>query len=333
MNDPYKVLGVDRTADKETIRKAYKKLAAKWHPDRHPENKEEANKKFKEISEAFEFIDKGPKPQQKGGRPFDDIFSSVFGGIDPRQQVQHGEHIQVECRVTLEEVFKGCHKVLKYVRKNLCATCNGSGGSEQTCTHCSGSGVRVIHGAAMIVKATCQGCNGTGKVIATKCDSCEDGFVDGVEAEIPFDVPQGVEHGMRFIHRGMGHPSRNEMGSPGNLYILVLVDEHNQFKCMGEGNILHSVSLLYTQFVLGDTLEVPTLEGTVTLKIPAGTSPNQKFRLKAMGLPIFSNRSGGVYTRADQYVETTLKIPTNLDEEHKKVIEMLAQVERRKNAG
>lgn len=327
MKDPYEVLGVKRSDDKETIRKAYRKLARQWHPDMNPDKVDEATAKFKEITGAFDAIENPQK--QPGARPFtspmNDVFSSFFGEGGP--QVQNGEHIVIECRIQMEDVLHGGKRELQYFRHDMCKECGGAGGTEGMCPHCNGSGARTIHGSHMTVRSACQGCGGSGKIITNKCEHCNDGISGGEDRTVAFEIPKGVETGMRFAYRGLGQPSRNSMGMPGNLYVSVVVEPHDHFEMIGDGTILHNVGLDYTQFVLGAEIEVPTLESVVTVKIPQGTLPGQKFRLKELGLPRFSNRTGGIYTRGDQLVEVQLNMPTKLDEKYRKVIEELAQLE------
>lgn len=326
MRDPYEVLGVKRGDDKETIRKAYRKLARQFHPDMNPDDPEKATEKFKEVTSAFEAIEKHQK--KSNAHPFsssmNDVFSSFFG---EGKQVQHGDHIIIECRIEMEDVLHGGKRELKYFRNELCKECGGAGGNETMCTHCQGSGSRTIYGAHMTVRSACQGCGGTGKIISDKCGFCEDGMVGGEERTVSFEIPKGVENGMRFTYRGLGHPSRNSMGVPGNLYVSVVIEPHSQFEIVGQGTILHNFGLDYTQFVLGAEIEVPTLESVVKVKIPQGTLPGQKFRLKELGLPIFSNRTGSIYMRGDQLVQVQLNMPKKLDEKYRKAIEELAQLE------
>lgn len=331
MKDPYEVLGVSRNDDIEAIRKTYRKLARQWHPDAHPPEKQaEASEKFKEINAAFEAIENPRRPQ---GKPFtsttDDFFSSFFG--DRRAQHQTGENIILDCVVTLEEVLNGGTKEFKFFRNEVCKTCSGSGGKQAPCVHCGGAGVKIIHGPMLTVRTSCQACMGTGKMISEKCSDCEDGFTSGKEEVLKFEIPKGVESGMRFAFRNQGHPSKDAMGMPGHIYVSVIVDQHEIFERLDDGNILCNAVVSYTQLVLGDEIEVPTLTGQVSFKIPQGTHPGQRFRLKDLGLPKFSNRTGGIYTNGDQFVNIQLEMPSELDEVYRKAIEELAEVERRKN--
>lgn len=331
MRDPYQVLGVARDADKETIRKAYKKLAKQWHPDLHPPDKQaEAAEKFKEVNSAFEALE-NPQPKHKHfTSPMDDIFSNFFGGA--ARHVPVGEHIIVDCRITLLDVLHGGKKELKYRRRNACKVCHGAGGTETVCDICNGTGFSITHAQMMTVKTACHGCNATGKKLTNICSHCIEGFNEGQQETMVFDIPQGVENGMRFSYRGMGHPAPSS-GIAGNLYVQVLVEPDNRFVLTGGGNILCHIDVTYTQLVLGAELDVPTLEEKVAFKIPAGTYPGQKFRLKELGLPVFSNRIGGIYTRGDQLVEVGLKVPTNLTDKHRKAIEKLAVLEKEADSG
>jgi molecular chaperone DnaJ len=327
LRDPYEVLEVPRGADKQTIKKAYRRLVRLWHPDSNPpEKQEEAAKNFKEVTAAYDALE---NPNKSKGRPFtspmDDIFSSFFGR--EQQQIVGGEHVIVMCKITLEDVLHGGNREIKFVRNEVCSSCSGAGGVEGVCAHCNGSGARIIYGQSMTVKSPCHGCEGTGKSIIEKCEHCEDGFVVGKEQIVPFDVPKGVETGMRFAYRGLGQPAKNPMGVPGNLFVEVVVEPHDKFEVLGEGNILHKISVSYTQLVLGAEKDVPTLEGSVMFKVPEGSQPGQKFRLKELGLPRFSNRIGGIYTRGDQLVEIQLEVPVNLDDKYRSVIDELAQIE------
>jgi molecular chaperone DnaJ len=332
LKDPYEVLGVPKNASKEEIQKAFRRLAAKWHPDMHPpETQAEATEKFKEINAAYEALEK-PQPQHHpftGHKPFtnpmDDIFAHFFG--QRTRQPRNGEHIMVECTVDLLEVLQGATKRIKFSRANRCSSCEGRGGTVSECPHCQGTGARIIHGAAMTVKAACQGCGGTGKLLADKCPDCLDGLTSSQTVEFDFEIPQGVEDGMRFAFRGQGQPSVDHDGMPGHLYVIVRISDHPVFDREGNGNIVCRVPVSFTQLVLGDEMEVPTLERKVRFKIPPGTQPNSRFRLKELGLPQFNNRTMSTAVRGDQYVELQLEVPSEISDRYREIIEQLAQLE------
>lgn len=330
MKDPYEVLEIPRGSDKDTIKKAYRKLAKKWHPDLHEkEKKEEATEKFKEVNAAYEQLENPNKYTQYRSNPFtnpmDDIFSSFFGRRQQRRPV--GEHIVLECYVTLEDVLNGNTFELKYARNKICQSCFGVGGVEINCKHCDGNGKKVIYGSAMTVQTTCHACSGTGKCIDIKCEKCEGGFLADEEKIIQFDLKKGVENNSQISFLGMGHPSKDEMGTSGNLYIIVRYKEHDLFSAYDNGDLLYKAKVFYTQLMLGSEIKVPTLEGDVSFVIPKNTSPGQKFKLKELGLPRFSNRTGGIYNRGDQFVQIQLEFPEILDDKHKKLIDELSQIE------
>lgn len=334
MNDLYEVLGVSKNATKEEINKAYKKLAKKYHPDVSKE--EDAIEKFKQVAEANEILSDDSKRAEydrfgsvgRGPRrgpftnPFQDFFNRAFNGGQPA----HGQHIQIECTLTLKEILEGGVKELKYMQTELCNTCTGTGGKLDNCSHCGGRGVRVIHGQAMSVQTTCQACEGTGKTVVEACSDCKNGFTEEKEKVLDFNYPKGVEDGMRFVFRGKGQPSSHPGGHNGNLYVLVKTESHEIFDRLPNGGISLKVPVTYSELVLGHELEVPTLEEKVSLKIPAGTQPNQKFRLKEMGLPSFKE-SRTLYNRGDQIVEVILEIPKNPTGRYIEIIQELSKLE------
>lgn len=341
MKDPYVVLGVNRDAPDEDIQKAYRSLARKWHPDMHrdEEAKKLAQEKFKEISAAYEMIGSAEKRAQfnrfgaaRSGttnpftghwKPFGSFMDDFFGSFG-RREPPRGEHIVVEQEVTLDQVLNGGEVEVTYRRHDLCPKCGGVGGELTQCSDCQGTGARIIHGAAMTVRTPCNRCAGTGKAMGTPCGDCTEGRLEPKEHTAKFAIPKGVEDGMRFVYHGKGEPVPN--GQPGNLYVVVRVRPHEQFERLRDGGLLYRVPVLYTQLVLGCELEVPTLEGIATVKVPPGTQDRNKFRLRGLGLPIFNNQRD-IYRRGDQIVELHLKIPTDLTEDHRKLIDALAEYE------
>lgn len=337
MRDLYEVLEISKTATKEEIGKAYRRLARKYHPDA---NKEEgAVEKFKEVAEAHEILSDDRKRAEydqfgrvgNGGsqrgpftHPFEDFFNNMFGGRGPRPQ--HGSHIQLDCFLTLNELLEDGEKEIKYDQQEFCETCGGAGGKLDDCKHCDGKGYKVIHGQAMTVKAACHACEGSGKSISESCSDCENGLVEGEEKTLVFKYPAGVEDGVRFVFRGRGQPSSHPSGHPGNLYVTVHTEPHEFFSRMNNGNLLLKIPVTFPQLVLGDEVEIPTLEGEVSLKIPAGTDANQKFKLNEMGLPIFKE-SRSLYNRGDQIVQVVLETPKNPTGRYLELIEEMSKLE------
>lgn len=328
MKNPYDVLGVSRNASKDEVSKAYRKMARKYHPDMHSsdEDKLVAQEKFKEISAAYESVTEPQKANPHGHThrsPMDDIFATFFGGF--QRQTPIGKHIHLRATVSLEQVFKGGTVKLKYNKSVICDTCDGAGGQVASCQECNGSGFRVIEGAAMTVKTPCPVCHGSGQSISKVCPDCYKGFSSPKEKEIDFEIPLGVEDGMRFCYNGLGHPASEPEGIPGNLYIEVIVEKHSKFKRDGR-NVSSNLKLSYPQLVLGDEVEVDTIDGKVNLKIPAGVQVGDTLRLKRQGLPVFNNSQVSEVT-GDQLVNIDIDIPKNVDDEYKDLMSKLSNYE------
>lgn len=340
MRDPYEVLGVTKAATEQEIQKAYRKLASQWHPDHHPpEAKEEATQKFKEIGEAWEILgDKANRSAFDQGRPlrggkpyttpFDDLLARFFQqAAGAPSSAPPGDHIHLNCELELEDSLRGGKADLVYRRQTRCKECLGFGGKVADCQECQGSGVKIIRGAAMTVKAACRACVGKGKVITEACNSCQNGLCEGESQTLTFEFPQGVQEGQRYVYRGQGQPSRDVDGTPGNLFVLVSFKPHPIFDLLDHGALFCKVPLTYTQLVLGTEITVPSLDGDVNLKIPPRCEPGKKFRLKELGLPVFNNRTGGIHRRGDQFVEVRLAMPADLTDRQKEIIEELASLE------
>lgn len=347
MRDPYEVIGVPKTATETEIQKAYRKLAMKYHPDRNPGDKE-AEDKFKEVQTAYEILGdpekrqlfdrtgsvKGPNQYNAGpfrkGKPFtsvfDDFFSQFMG--ERRRAQGRGEDIIVETEITLEDVEEGREVEVTFERAKLCGTCKGSGGKQERCQHCDGTGVRVITGEQHTVRTSCPACEATGSVCVEECPDCHGGYSEPETDTFKFTVPPGVEDGMKFVHSGLGHPSPNEGFAPGNLYVIVRVKEHDMFRRLQQGHVMIEVPVTYSQLVFGDSVEVPTVGGNrVSFTMPAGTQSNTKFRLSNMGLPIFNN-GGNIYRRGDQLVQVKLDVPSKPEGRYEELLKELAELER-----
>lgn len=335
MSDYYKVLGLEKTASNEEIKKAYRKLAKKYHPDRNSNNSE-STKKFKEVSAAYEVLG-DPKKRQDydryGDKPpfwnnqsgpfssqFGDFFNDFFGN---KRRQRHGSNIIIECRLELKDTMEDCNRVLSYMRGRLCETCEGEGGKSTVCSQCEGRGFNTTSRANMSVQTTCTFCRGEGKIMEVTCVDCNGSGMSGQEEKkIEVTIPAGVESGMRFKYPGMGNPIKD--GLPGCLYVTVFVKEDPFFQRLEQGGIGIQYPASYTELVFGKEVDVPTLHGDVSFKIPPNTNPNSIFRLAKQGLPIF-NAQGTKYI-GDQYVEIVLDMPEiKKDSEQWKLLEKLSQ--------
>lgn len=350
MKDLYSILGLNKNATEDEIRKAYRTLARQYHPDRNPGDKG-AEDKFKEVASAYEILgDKnkkhdydrfgsvGSSRDYQGDNPFrnpfgrgkpftsnmDDFFASFFG----EQQRASKDHADIiaDVYLTLGQVFNGGKINVKFPQKSICTTCAGSGGSEDNCTHCDGKGTRIVEGKAMTVRVSCSACEGKGKIRSSICADCLNGYVSSQDGSVSFDIPLGVETGMSFIHRGLGNPTQS--GASGNLIINVRVEEHELFKRVNQGDLFLIVPINYSKMVLGGDIDVPTLDGMVSLKIPPGVKNGTKFKLSGKGLHKFNNKtSNHPHSRGDQFVLVELEIPKNISDQHKEILQELIKLE------
>lgn len=355
--DYYEVLGVAKGASADEIKKAYRKQALKYHPDRNPGDSE-AEDKFKEAAEAYEVLSDAQKKQRYdqfghagmggaaggGGAHFnnmDDIFSHFgdifsdfgfggFGGGGGRsrggQRVNKGSNLRVKVTLTLEEISKGVEKKLKVKKYNSCDECNGSGakGSDgyDTCSTCHGSGqvTRITNTllGRMQTASACPSCNGEGKIIKSKCTKCYgEGIVKGDDV-ISINIPAGVGEGMQLNVAGKGNAARRG-GVNGDL--LVVIEEKQDEKLIRDGNdLLYPLYLTFPQATLGATVEIPTVESNVKIKIEPGTQPGKILRLRGKGLPEVNG-----YGRGDLLVNINVWVPKKLSKEERKSIEKMAE--------
>ncbi|MBO8136724.1 MAG: molecular chaperone DnaJ [Desulfotomaculum sp.] len=342
--DYYEVLGVSKDASQEEIKKAYRKLARKYHPDANPGDKE-AEAKFKEIAEAYAVLsdpDKRAKYDQFGhagadGQGFEgfdfggfedfgglnDIFDIFFGGGGHRRRggPQRGADLKLNLELSFKEAAFGVEKDIQVPRTENCETCNGTGAapgsSPKTCGVCHGTG-QVKQAAEtpfgrIVQTRTCANCRGTGKVIEKLCPTCGGSGQVRRTRSIHVKIPAGVDNGSRIRLSGEGeHGLRG--GPPGDLYIFISVRPHKIFK--REGNDVYcEVSINFAQAALGDEITVPTLEGEAELKIPAGTQSGTIFRIRGKGVPYVNG--GG---RGDQHVRVKVVTPTKLTEKQKELL-------------
>lgn len=347
MKDYYSILGVSRNATQEEIKEAYKRLAKKYHPDRNPGDKS-AEEKFKEINEAYQVLGDPEKRKQydrmyeagfdpfgagrwgTGGFNFDfsdfnipnfnDLFESIFENQTVRNVPEAGEDIEVEKEVTLEDIYHGKELDVGYYRLHPCTVCGGKGyraGKTGVCGTCNGKGyVKASHGLFSL-KQTCPTCKGTGRW-GSFCSSCNEGRVQGYE-RISVKLPRGVRDGEKLRVQGKGNAGRFG-GKPGDLYVKIKVLPHHLFEVEGS-DIIYHLPISMFDAVLGSEVEVPTLDGRVSLKIPPGTDSGTRLRLKEKGLP---DRKTG--RNGDMFVVIKITVPKNLTPEEKMALEKLKDV-------
>ncbi|MBR2010940.1 MAG: molecular chaperone DnaJ [Clostridia bacterium] len=352
--DYYEVLGVDKGADETAIKKAYRSLAKKYHPDMNPGDKE-AEVKFKEVNEAYDVLsdaDKRAKYDQFGHAAFDpaaggagggfggfgdfgDIFSSFFGGgfggfgggSQQRNGPMRGDDIGARISVTFEEAAFGVKKDINYNRVCRCPDCAGSGAakgtSAETCGKCRGSGqMRVMQrlgGMQFQSTTTCDSCRGKGKIIKNPCNNCRGtGFIR-VSKKLEVSIPAGIDDGERIALRGQGNDGRNG-GSAGDLILQVTVKPHPIFERDGY-NIYCEVPLPVTDAILGAEIEIPTLEGNTKYTIPEGTQPGTAFTVKGQGIPFINNKQ----RRGDLIFQVNVEIPRGLNEKQKEQVRVFAR--------
>lgn len=349
--DYYEVLGVQKTASDDEIKKAYRKLAIKYHPDKNPGDKE-AEEKFKAVAEAYEVLSDPQKrqrydqfgfddPMGQGGfgggagfNPFD-IFNSFFrggsnggGGFsfsfgdDDEAGAPRGGDIRIRVTVTLQDIVNGVEKQFKIKKYAPCKDCNGTGaknGTEmETCPKCKGRGrvVQVVNSlfGRMQTEAPCPECHGTGKHIKTKCPKCNGEGVELREEIVKVKIPAGVFEGMQLTMQGYGHAGRQ--GGPNGDLLVVIVEEKQDNFVRSENNLYHNLIIDYPTAALGGEVEIPLVNGTKKIRIAPGTQPSTKIIQRGEGLPTY-----GRYGRGDLIVEVQVYVPELVDDEDRKLLE------------
>ncbi len=347
--DYYEVLGVPRNASPDELKGAFRKLARQHHPDVNKD--EDAEERFKEINEAYAVLSDPDKRaaydrfghagvRGPGGAPdfsvdfdFSDIFGDLFGfggmgrsGARARNAPRRGADLQYRLDLTFEEAVFGVEKEIEITRDEACNTCGGSGAKPGTtpmrCTTCNGSGevrqVRQTFIGSMVQVSTCPACRGAGETISTPCSTCQGRGLERRTRRKVVNVPGGVDSGTQIRLAGEGQPGENG-GPNGNLYILIQVKSHKFFR-RRDNDILLDLNINVAQAALGADVEVPTVDGPATLKIPAGTQPGKVLYLKGKGVPKL--RSNG---RGDQLVIVNVEIPGRLNPEQRQLFEKLAK--------
>ena len=339
--DYYEVLGVDKGADEATIKKAFRQLAKKYHPDTNPGNAE-AEQKFKEIQEAYAVLsdaDKRRQYDQFGHAAFDggaggaggfdfsgmdmgDIFGDIFGDFfgGGRRQADNGPrkgaNLRASVRITFEESITGCEKELEIVLKDECTHCHGTGAkpgtSPETCTKCGGKGKvmytqQSLFGMVQNVQ-TCPECGGSGKVVKEKCSDCRGTGYIASRKRIQVTIPAGIDNGQSVRIRDKGEPGTNG-GPRGDLLVEVIVSRHPIFQRQ-DMNIYSTAPISYAQAALGGEVRISTVDGDVLYEVKPGTQTDTRIRLKGKGVPSLRNKA----VRGDHYVTLVVQVPTNLNE-------------------
>ncbi|MEZ4670515.1 MAG: molecular chaperone DnaJ [Anaerolineae bacterium] len=349
--DYYDVLGVQKNASKDDVKKAFRKLAREYHPDvsRH----DDAEARFKEINEAYEVLSDDDKRARydrfgpagvngaggfggtTGFGGFEEIFEEFFGNFGGgrtrggRRGPRPGTDRRVDVQVTFEEAIFGLEKQVEFDRLEMCDTCSGSGAEPGTsptrCPECNGTGeVRRVDQTflgAMVRMSTCPRCNGRGEINPNPCKTCSGNGLVRKHAILNVTIPPGVREGLQIQIRNEG--DAGERGAPnGNLYVVIDVKEHAYFK-RKENDVILDITINVAQAALGDKVEVPTVDGDVELTIPTGTQTGKVFRLRGKGIPRL--RSDGTNSgRGDQLVYVQVGVPTNLTPEQRDLFEQLA---------
>ncbi|CAH0347058.1 molecular chaperone DnaJ [Bacillus sp. CECT 9360] len=347
--DYYEVLGVSKSASKDEVKKAYRKLSKQYHPDIN--KAADADEKFKEISEAYEVLSDDQKkahfdqfghtdPNQGfgGGQDFgggfggfEDIFSTFFGGGGGRRRdpnaPRQGSDLQYTMSVSFEEAFSGKQTEIEIPREENCDTCKGTGAKPgtkvNTCSHCHGTGQLSVEQntplGRIVNRRPCHHCQGTGKIIPEKCSTCRGSGKVQKRKKIQVTVPAGIDDGQQLRVSGQGEAGING-GPSGDLYVVFHVRPHEFFERDGD-DIYCEMPLTFVQSALGDEIEVPTLHGKVKLKIPAGTQTGTRFRLRGKGMP---NVRG--YGQGDQHVVILLLTPKKLTERQKELLREFTEI-------
>ncbi len=339
--DLYEVLGVNRDASEDEMKKAYRKLAMKYHPDRNPDNKE-AEEKFKEVKEAYEILTdankraahdryghEGVNPSMggAGGQGFEgfadafgDIFGDIFGGGGGgrgRSNVYRGADLRYNLEITLEEAARGADKTIRIPAQEECDTCHGSGAKPgtqpKTCPTCGGAGQVRIQQGFFSIQQTCPKCHGSGRFIPDPCGTCHGAGRVKRQKTLEVKIPAGIDDGMRLRHGGQGEPGVNG-GPAGDLYVEIHIKQHPVFQ--RDGDDLHcEMPISFTTAALGGEIEIPTLDGAAGIRIPAETQSAKVFRLRGKGIRNVRSHAPG-----DLMVHVIVETPVKLTDRQKELL-------------
>lgn len=358
--DYYEVLGVNKSASDDEIKKAYRQAAKKYHPDLHPGDKE-AEAKFKEVNEAYEVLsDKDKKARYDqfghagvdpnfgaggygGGSPFgqdidiEDIFSSFFGGFGGRRSSnpnapRRGSDIEVNLYISLQEAVKGTKKPITYQGVSVCKECKGTGAQKgtqiKTCSQCGGRGQVVVNQrtpfGVVQTQKVCDSCRGRGKIVDTPCKKCNGSGHTKEKKTVNVDVPQGIAEGQVLNVNGHGNAGTNG-GPAGDLHVYISIRPDPIFERKGD-DLWCEFPISFAQAVLGGEVIVPTVDGKVKYNIPEGTQPNSVFKLKGKGVPHLRGRG-----RGDQYVKVIIEVPKGLNAKQKELVRSFEKTTSDKN--
>ncbi len=352
--DYYEILEVSKTASLEEVKKAYRKKAVQFHPDKNPGNKE-AEEKFKEATEAYSVLSDAESRakydrfghaafEQGGGAGgfhgdfagFEDIFGDIFGtffggamggaGGRSRGRGRAGNDLRYELEITFEEAAFGCEKEIAIGRRVSCEGCEGSGAAKGSgrdrCSQCQGSGQIRIQQGFFTLARNCSNCGGTGEVIKNPCTDCSGSGSKVKQSRLKVKVPAGVDNGQRLKMRGEGEAGSGG-GPSGDLYVEMAVREHAIFE-RHESDIVCDFPVSYSAAVLGAEVEVPGLEGRMKLKIPPGTPSGKMFRMKGKGIPVLGSNP---QRRGDQHVRVSVHVPKKISDKERELLEKLAEIQ------
>jgi molecular chaperone DnaJ len=345
--DYYEILGVSRNASDDEIKKSYRRLALKYHPDRNPGDYD-AESRFKEATEAYEVLHDPEKRRAydrygheglegtgfQGFRGFDDVFSSfgdIFGdffggGTRPRRRASRGADLEYNLTIGFLDAAFGVEKAIDLPVAETCHECHGSGVEpgfqKEVCRTCRGRGQVVRSKGFISIATTCPECAGQGQVVTHPCKRCKGAGREHVMKKIELKIPPGVDSGTTLRLAGKGEPSPSG-GPPGDLYIRISVEEHEFFQRQGD-DVICRVPVSFVDAALGSTLEIPTLEGTEKVDIPKGTQPGDELRLREKGIPRIHGKG-----RGDQVIIADVRIPTQLSRREEQLLRELARLEKK----